>query len=136
MKAAREKRLIEFFEWLGSGSVEVTLLLREDFFRRCLLYAVHIDINLDAESISRSLSASPKLQQEAMSLAQKLRQEGRQEGIVVGQTRGEWAGKIQMLEKFLGLVVTPSSSLAALEIAALEVRYAELEQQYNLRFKI
>ncbi len=136
MKAAREKRLIEFFEWLGSGSVEVTLLLREDFFRRCLLYAVHIDINLDAESISRSLSASPKLQQEAMSLAQKLRQEGRQEGRADGLAHGEWAGKIQLLEKFLGLAATPSGTLAAQEIIALEARYAELEQQYNLRFKI
>jgi predicted transposase/invertase (TIGR01784 family) len=135
MKAAREKRLIEFFEWLAKGSVEVTLLLREDFFRRCLLYAVHIDINLDAESISRSLSASPKLQHEAMSLAQKLRQEGRVEGIELGQMRGEWAGKIQMLEKFLGLSVTPSATLATLDIATLEARYQELEQQYNLRFK-
>lgn len=139
MKAARDKKLIEFFEWLGSGDVEVTLLLREDLFRRCLLYAVHIDINLDVESISRSLSSSPKLQHEAMSLAQKLRQEGRQEGrdegIILGQTRGEWAGKIQMLEKFLNLDVTASSTLAAMEITALSALYDVLEQQYNSRFK-
>jgi predicted transposase/invertase (TIGR01784 family) len=139
LKAAREKRLIEFFQWLSGGEVEVTLLLREGFFRRCLLYAVHIDINLDVENISRSLSASPTLQHEAMSLAQKLRQEGRlegrQEGRADGLAHGEWAGKIQMLEKFLGVTATSSSVLTSLEIAALEARYAELEQQYNLRFK-
>jgi hypothetical protein len=40
-----------------------------------------------------------------------------------------------MLEKFLGVTATSSSVLTSLEIAALEARYAELEQQYNLRFK-
>lgn len=131
MKAARQKRLIEFFEWLGRSEMEVTLLMQPDLFRRCLLYAVHIDINLDVESISRSLSASPTLQHEAMSLAQKLRQEGRADGLA----HGEWAGKIQMLEKFLGVDATTSEVLASLEIAGLEARYVELEQQYNLRFK-
>lgn len=131
LKAARQKRLIEFFQWLGGGEVEVTLLLQNDLFRRCLLYAVHIDINLDVESISRTLSSSPQLQNEAMSLAQKLRNEGRQEG----REGGVWEGRIQMLEKFLGLASTPSATLAAMEIAHLEARYQELEQMYNLRFK-
>jgi predicted transposase YdaD len=135
MKAAREKRLMEFFEWVARGEVEVRLLLREDLFRRCLLYAVHIDINLDVEGIARTLSASNELQTEAMSLAQKLRLEGRAEGRVEGRAEGMWSGKIQMLERFLGIGESSTEALAAMDTAALEARYNELEQQYNLRFK-
>ncbi len=139
MKAAREKRLMEFFEWIAQGDVEVTLLLKEDLFRRCLLYAVHIDIHLDVESISRSLSASPKLQIEAMSLAQKLRNEGRVEGLNEGRAEGlacgEWAGKIQMLERFLGINVSGSAELAEQDLGDLRARFEKLEEQYNTRFK-
>lgn len=139
MKAARQKRLMEFFEWVAKGEVEVTLLLREDLFRRCLLYAVHIDINLDVEGIARTLSTSNELQTEAMSLAQKLRLEGRAEGRAEGRTEGRtegmWSGKIQMLERFLGISESSIEALAALDTTALEARYNELEQQYNLRFK-
>ena len=131
MKAAREKRLMEFFEWVARGGVEVRLLLREDLFRRCLLYAVHIDINLDVEGIARTLSTFKELQTEAMSLAQKLRLEGRAEG----RAEGMWSGKIQMLERFLGVSESSTDALAAMDTAALEARYNELEQQYNLRFK-
>lgn len=131
MKAAREKRLMEFFEWVARGEVEVRLLLREDLFRRCLLYAVHIDINLDVEGIARTLSTSNELQTEAMSLAQKLRLEGRAEG----RAEGMWSGKIQMLERFLGISESSPEALAAMDTVALEARYNELEQQYNLRFK-
>lgn len=139
MKAAREKRLMEFFEWLGRGGAEITLLLKEDLFRRCLLYAVHIDINLDVESISHTLSASPKLKQEAMSLAQKLRNEGRQEGRVEGRVEGReegaWAGKIQLLEQLMGLTSTGAAKLDEMNAAALKARFQELEEQYNSLFK-
>jgi hypothetical protein len=43
--------------------------------------------------------------------------------------------KIHLLEKFLGLPSTPSAALSEMAISALEARYQELEQQYNLRFK-
>ncbi|MBK8094409.1 MAG: Rpn family recombination-promoting nuclease/putative transposase [Verrucomicrobiaceae bacterium] len=139
MKAARDKQLMEFFEWLGKAGSEITLLLHEDLFRRCLLYAVHIDVNLDVESISHTLSQLPELQNQAMSLAQKLRNEGRNEGLVEGihrgQAKGAWFGKIQLLEQFLGLPSAETAVLAELEMDALEQKYRELEAQYNLRFK-
>jgi hypothetical protein len=135
MKASRQKRLMEFFEWVAKGEVEVTLLLREDLFRRCLLYAVHIDINLDVEGIARTLSSSNELQTEAMSLAQKLRNEGRVEGRQEGRAEGMWSGKIQLLEQLMGLKPTNSSELAEMNVVALEAHFHELEQRYNLSFK-
>lgn len=135
MKAARQKRLMEFFEWVAKGEVEVTLLLREDLFRRCLLYAVHIDINLDVEGIARTLSSSNELRTEAMSLAQKLRNEGRVEGRQEGRAEGMWSGKIQLLEQLMGLKPTNSSELAEMNVVALEAHFHELEQRYNLSFK-
>ncbi|MBK8091313.1 MAG: hypothetical protein IPK32_04795 [Verrucomicrobiaceae bacterium] len=101
---------------------------------------MHIDINLDVESISHTLSALPELKNEAMSLAQKLRNEGRvegrvegrQEGRLEGQDLGVWSGKI---EQFLGLQSSGTSVLMDMEISALETRFRELEAQYNARFK-
>lgn len=143
MKAAREKRVMDFFEWLGRAEPSVTMVLYEDLFRRCLLYAVHIDVSLDAEGIARHLSSSPELRDQAMTLAQKLRNEGRNEGRAEGRVEGRvegrdwgaWIGKIQLLEQLLGLPVTDVSAFEGQEKAQMEARFSDLERQYNSRFK-
>ena len=92
-------------------------------FLSCTLYALHADSNLDTETIYRSLKTNPELERKAMSVAEKLKAEG----VLIGM--------ILTLQDFLG---TPSRSRRALEglpVAQLEALHAELQREYEIRFK-
>ena len=70
-----------------------------------------------------------------MSVAEKLKAEGRVEGLEKGRVEGLWIGKIQTLEEFLGLPVSPRESLETLDIEAIEARCEKLRRDYEARFK-
>jgi flagellar biosynthesis/type III secretory pathway protein FliH len=136
MKLAREKKLLEFFAWLA---VEFLGEMSEGLLRTSLLYALHADTNLDVEQIAHTLEMNHELRENTMSIAQKLiakgKVEGRQEGRLEGHAEGLWMGKIQMLQNFMQLAVTPREALELLDMGQLEARFAELQRKYDLKFK-
>ncbi len=139
MKAARERQLMQFFEWLGKGGAKMALLLEDNLLRLCMVYAWNADDTLDVEQVSRQLLSEPKLNQSAMTTAQMLRQEGhqegRQEGRQEGQARGLWVGKLQLLQELMGLPVSSQGELDALSLEDLRATFSELEQAYGRQFK-
>ena len=128
MKLARERQLLQFFQWLAESLVEQ---LPDSFLGRLLLYALHSDSDLDVEQIFNKLSTNPELKHSTMSVAEKLKAEGR----IEGRTEGFWSGKIQSLQEFLDLPVTPRQTLESMELAELEVLQAKLHREYEVRFK-
>jgi hypothetical protein len=62
-----------------------------------------------------------------MSVAEQFIEEGRQEG--------EWIGKIQMLEQFLGRVSTAKEEFEGHDVKWLEAKFRELEEEYNKKIK-
>ena len=124
MKLARERQLLQFFQWLAETLVEQ---LPDSFLGQLLLYALHSDSDLDAKQIFNKLSTNPELKHSTMSVAEKLKAEGRAEGF--------WSGKIQALQEFLDLPVTQRQTLEAMELAELEALHAKLHREYELRFK-
>ena len=136
MKLARERQLLQFFQWLAESLVEQ---LPDSFLGQLLLYALHSDSDLDIEQIFHKLSSNPELEQSTMSVAEKLiakgRTEGRTEGRLEGRTQGFWSGKIQTLQEFLDLPVTQRQTLEAMELAELEALHAGLHREYEVRFK-
>jgi len=128
MKLARQKELLRFFQWLAGFSAGD---LPDDLLGLMLLYALHADSDLDAKKIYHSLSNNPELEKNVMSVAEKLKDEGRVEGRV----EGLWIGKIQTLEEFLDMPVSPSESLESLSLSALIAMQEQLHLQYELRFK-
>ena len=95
------------------------------------LYALHSDSGLDAKKIYHSLSTNPELEKNAMSVAEKLKAEGRVEGRIKGLS----IGKIQLLEEFLDLPVSPGESLEVLNLDELKAMQEQLHRDYELRFK-
>lgn len=128
MKFARQKELLRFFQWLAGISAKD---LPDSLLGLMLLYALHTDSDLDAKRIYHTLTTNPELEKNVMSIAEKLKAEGR----VEGQTVGTWIGKIQILEEFLGLPVSPSAALDALSVENLKIMQERLLQDYDLRFK-
>jgi predicted transposase/invertase (TIGR01784 family) len=128
MKLARQKELLRFFKWLAGFSARD---LPDNLLGLMLLYALHSDSDLDAEKIYHTLSANAELERNAMSVAEKLIAKGRVEGRVEGQ----WIGKIQILEEFLGLPVSSGESLEAMDLAGLKAMQERLHREYELRFK-
>jgi hypothetical protein len=57
------------------------------------------------------------------------------QGEARGEARGNWIGKIQVLEKLLGLPETKIAVLHGLGIDVLEQRHVALETDYDSRFK-
>jgi flagellar biosynthesis/type III secretory pathway protein FliH len=110
---------------------------------RLLIYALHIDSDLDVEQIYRSLTLNPELQKTTMSVAEKLLAKGRIEGIAEGVSRGRsrgrsqgyWMGRIQSLEEFLDLPQSSEETLGAMNLAELEARHQQLHREYQRRFK-
>ena len=128
MKLARQKELLRFFQWLAGFPAHE---LPDNLLGLMLLYALHSDSDLDARKIYHSLSTNPELEKNAMSVAEKLKAEGRVEGRV----EGLWIGKIQILEEFLDLPVSPGESLEALSLDELKAMQERLHREYELRFK-
>lgn len=135
MKAAREQRLMEFFEWLGKSDAAVVLVRDHELLRFCLVYAWNANADLDVEEVSRHLLRQPELNETMMTTAQRLRKEGRMEGIQEGRQEGQWMGKLIMLEEFMGLPASDPEELASLPTEALKARYEALEAEYRLKFK-
>ncbi len=132
MKLAREKELLRFFQWLAGFSAKD---LPDNLLGLMLLYALHSDSELDVKGIYHTLSSNPELEINVMSVAEKLKAEGRVEGRVEGQEKGLWIGKIQILQEFLDLPVSPSVDLAEMTVGELEVNHWELHRDYQVRFK-
>ncbi len=63
-----------------------------------------------------------------MSVAEQLKAEGRLEGISQGISKGLWVGRIQALQEFLDLTVSPCEALETLTIGELEGRHADLHR--------
>jgi len=57
----------------------------------------------------------------------------REEGLEKGLEKGKLAGKVQMLEELLEVSPTPDSDLYSLEIDALTIRLADLQQRLRDR---
>ena len=136
MKLARERQLLRFFQWLAETMV---VQLPENFLGHLLLYALHADSDLDAKKIFHTLSSNPELEKNTMSVAEKLKAEGRLEGISQGISqgisKGLWVGRIQSLEEFLGMAVTPAEELSAKPTEELETLHQGLHRSYEKRFK-
>ncbi len=60
-------------------------------------------------------------------IAKEYAEEGKKLGIEIGEKRGEWIGKIQTAQEFLGIPTTPKSKLKGLTIKELEVIYDDLK---------
>jgi hypothetical protein len=140
MKLARQKDLLTFFRWLAGYPAHD---LPDSLLGMMLLYALHSDSDLDAKAIYTTLSTNPELEKSTMSVAEKLKAEGRMEGISQGLSqgisegisKGLWVGRIQTLQEFLGLPVSPCQELETLELDELETRHANLHREYEGRFK-
>jgi predicted transposase/invertase (TIGR01784 family) len=132
MKLARQKELLRFFQWLAGISSRD---LHDNLLGLMLIYALHSDSDLDAQGIYHTLSSNPELEKKIMSVAEKLKAEGRVEGRVEGQEKGLWIGKIQLLEEFLDLPVSPGESLGVLNLDELKAMQERLHREYELRFK-
>ncbi|MEX1049559.1 MAG: Rpn family recombination-promoting nuclease/putative transposase [Akkermansiaceae bacterium] len=144
MKLARERQLLEFFQWLAKS---IAGQIPDSLLGRLLLYALHADSELDAEQIFHRLSSNPELEQRTMSVAEKLIAKGRMEGISQGLTQGItqgisqgraeglWIGKIQALEEFLEKPQSSREALESLALPELESLHQALHREYEIRFK-
>lgn len=139
MKAARERRVLEFFEWLGKSGASVAVVLEDDLLRLCMVYAWNSDDELDVENVARHLLSEPKLQRSAMTIVEKLmtkgREEGREAGREEGREEGVWIGKLLFLEELMGMPLSDRAELAAMPLEALRARFGELEARYRQAFK-
>ena len=70
-----------------------------------------------------------------MTTYQKILAQGRAEGKAEGRAEGEAKARIQMMEKFLGLSVSPDATFVGQDAQALRNRFEELEKLYQERFK-
>ena len=127
MKFARMKQLLSYFEWYATKNV----IIGETLLARQLIYALHVDSDLDVEQIYRSLASNPQLSKNTMSVAEKLIATG----IATGRSQGYWYGRIESLEEFLDLPQSPRETLELLTVAELEARHQELHREYQRRFK-
>jgi predicted transposase/invertase (TIGR01784 family) len=128
MKLARQKELLRFFKWLAGFSARD---LPDSLLGLMLLYALHADSDLDAETIYHNLSSNPELEKNTMSVAEKLIAQGINRGLEAGS----WIGRIQLLEEFLDLPGSSGESLAALSLEELKALQERLHREYELRFK-
>jgi predicted transposase/invertase (TIGR01784 family) len=128
MKLARQRELLRFFQWLAGFSAHE---LPQSLLGKMLLYALHSDSDLDAQTIYTSLSTNPELEKSTMSVAEKLIAQGLSRGL----SQGLWVGKIQSLQEFLGQTVSSCEELENLELSELESRHASLHREYEARFK-
>ena len=63
------------------------------------------------------------------------RQEGRQEGREEGLTQGEWIGKIQLLERLMGVAQTARPALEKKTVKQLSAHFGKLEKAYHRKHR-
>ncbi|HWB04906.1 MAG TPA: Rpn family recombination-promoting nuclease/putative transposase [Verrucomicrobiales bacterium] len=132
MKLARDQqRVEEFWEWLALQPIR----LPDALLMLSLWYMYHNDGCLDVEAIVHKLRHNPGLQNRAMSIAEKLIAKGRGEGREEGLAKGEWIGKIHLLEKLLNAPVSAKTELESKSLPELEQWFAGLQRDYDARFK-
>jgi len=148
MKFARMKQVLPYFEWQAARkNVKINKVL----IGRLLIYALHVDSDLDVEQIYHSLTSNPELRKSTMSVAEKLLAKGRSEGLEKGLEKGlerglekglerglekgYWLGRIQSLEEFLKETKSPRETLESMSTAELEARHQQLHGEYQRRFK-
>jgi predicted transposase/invertase (TIGR01784 family) len=144
LKFARKKQVLPYFKWQAARK---NVKISKHLIGRLLIYALHIDSDLDVEQIYRNLTSNPELRKTTMSVAEKLLAKGRVEGIEKGRvegiekgrsqgrTEGYWLGRIQSLEEFLDLPQSSQEVLNAMNLAELEARHQQLHREYQRRFK-
>jgi len=101
--------------------------MRREMIEAVLLYLAEFDVDKDAFLRRLKAVENTKIKDSAMTVAQQLRQEGRQEG--------EWIGKIQMLEQFLGRAATAKPEFEGRDAKWLAAKFQELEAEYNKKVK-
>jgi predicted transposase/invertase (TIGR01784 family) len=131
MKLAREKELIEIFTWLVSIEAHLLENFPDALLSLSLLYALHADDTLDIQDISRTVESSKRISKITMNAVDKLIEQGK----VEGETKGTWIGRIQLLQEFLSITVTPHSDLSSLSLDDLQIEYRVLQQRYDSDFK-
>lgn len=136
MKLAREMRLPEFLHWLDKQDYRISQQFPEGFIEMCLLYAVYADASLDLRQVAATLSPQSELRDQTMSFVDKMKLEGREEGLTQGLSRGEWIGKVRLLEELMGAEQSPVDELVGLEVSELARRFAALQAEYDRRFKV
>ena len=131
MKLARQKKLADFLIWNAREMSRPGWDVEEALVLLSYLYAMCVDAGIDEQQIAHSLEQQPHLNENMMSLAQKLIARGQ----ALGEARGVWIGKIQLLEQMTGMEVTTTVAVEALGQEKLEERFAALEQSYAAKFK-
>lgn len=66
-----------------------------------------------------------------MSIAQQLIEKGAASGVV----KGQWIGRIQLLEDLMAVAPEDRSAVDDLNVEQLQRRCAALQAAYNLRFR-
>ncbi|MGK0187607.1 MAG: putative transposase YdaD [Verrucomicrobiales bacterium] len=139
MKLAREKRLLEFFDWLVMACQSFLEDLPSRRLETLLLYALHADSNLDIEQLARNVESSKQLQKLTMSVAEKLKAEGKAEGKIEGKTEGKieglWIGRIQLLQTLMGKEASTDEDLTAQSIEELQEMFEVLQVSYDATVK-
>jgi predicted transposase/invertase (TIGR01784 family) len=123
MKLARQKRLLDFFDWLAK---EFASQISDSLLRTSLVYAFNVDSSLDLEQIARRMEDNRTLRNQTMSIAQKLiakgREEGREEGLEEGYGQGVLKTCLRQARRKWG-------ALSAEAVSAIEsLNYGQLEQ--------
>jgi hypothetical protein len=151
MKLARVKKIAEFLRWLKEGLMTGSIRVPESLLEQSFVYVLNVDDVVDVETIADTLASQPQLKSNVMTLAERLIAQGEAKGEARGEARGEALGeargkahgealgevrgKIKVLEPLMGLKATADEALSAMSLEQLNERFAELEEQYRLRFK-
>lgn len=135
MKLAREMRLREFLRWLDRQECRISEAFPQGFIEMCLLYAVYADTSLDLREVAATLSPQSELRDQTMSFVEKMKMEGRKEGREEGLSRGEWIGKVRLLEELMGAEQSAVEELVDLEVSELARRFAALQAEYDRQYK-
>lgn len=143
MKKAREARLMEFFSWLAEAETALVEQLSDGFITLALLYALHADDTLDIETIAHTVRHKKSISRVTMNAVEKLiakgeakgEAKGKAEGKAEGEEQGYWIGRIQLLEEFLGLELTPKEVLSTKTSVKLKEKYEALQIRYDENFK-
>ncbi len=146
LKYSRNEQLIGL---LGELLRSIASSIPEDYLPEWLqaigVYVMSVNKSIDSQEYKQTLKSILPVQYEPGSLADRLlnqgreegrkegRQEGRQEGLQEGRQEGILAGKIQTLQELLGEPISTDIELERLDIEALTVRLAELQQRLRLR---
>jgi predicted transposase/invertase (TIGR01784 family) len=119
MKMAREKKLLEFFEWLARDS---TLRLTDALMHTSLMYALSADPKLDLQQLIHKLSTNPRMQTQAMSYSERLLIQGLEQGREEGYGQGVLKTCLRLARRKWGEV--PEDLIARIET----LEYPQLER--------